>query len=180
MVTKVTIAKEKFATKQQMFGMWIARIQLTEKNGMVEALEQSFDHEPIEDDYAVMQQQWIAINKSLLLSQVEEYDKSEKVNGFFINGTQAWLDKATRVGLANSIAIEKAAHITQTILYLNGRALIIDIEKAQQMLSLLELYALDCYRMTETHKININAATTIDELNYDYTTGYPEQLQFEI
>ena len=53
-------------------------------------------------------------------------------------------------------------------------------EKAQQMLSLLELYALDCYRMTETHKININAVTTIDELNYDYTTGYPEQLQFEI
>ena len=70
-----TIAKEKFATKQQMFGMWIARIQLTEKNGIVEALEQSFDHEPIEDDYAVMQQQWITINKSLLLSQVEEYDK---------------------------------------------------------------------------------------------------------
>lgn len=180
MATKVTIAKEEFATKKQMFGMWIARVKLNEQEDSIIALEQSFDHEPTDEDYINMTNQWITLNKSLLLHEVTEYDKSSHVNGFYLNGTQAWLDKATRVGLANSIAIEKAAHLTQTVLYLNGHALIIDIEKAQQMLSLLELYALDCYRQTETHKININAITNINELNYDYTTGYPEQLQFEI
>ena len=160
--------------------MWIARVKLDEQEDSIIALEQSFDHEPTDEDYTHMQQQWIALNKSLLLHEVTEYDKSSHVNGFYLNGIQAWLDKATRVGLANSIAIEKAAHLTQTVLYLNGHALTVEIEKAQQMLSLLELYALDCYRQTETHKININAITTIEELDYDYKTGYPEQLHFEI
>lgn len=119
--------------------------------------------------------------KRVKLSEVGRYDNSDQVNGFYIGDTHAWLDKATRVGLANSIAIEKAADKTETTLYLDGVALTIGIEQAQQMLAALELYALDCYRKTEEHKSTINALTTIEEAeNYDCTQGYPEQLRFEL
>jgi hypothetical protein len=103
------------------------------------------------------------------------------VNGFYLAGQHAWLDKATRVGLSNSVAIEKAAGKTETTLYLNGTALTIGIEQAQQMLAALELYALDCYRKTEEHKMTINALSVIEEVeNYDCTQGYPEQLRLEV
>jgi hypothetical protein len=119
--------------------------------------------------------------KRVKLPEVDRYDHSEQVNGFYLGDTHAWLDKATRVGLANSIAIEKAAGKTETTLYLNGVALTIGIEQAQQMLSALELYALDCYRKTEEHKMTINAMSVIEEVErYDVTQGYPEQLRLEL
>ena len=124
---------------------------------------------------------YLALCKRVRIAEVERYDKSEQVNGFYLAGQHCWLDKATRVGLANSIAIEKAAGKTETTLYLNGVALTIGIEQAQQMLAALELYALDCYRKTEEHKATINALNTIEEVeNYDCTQGYPEQLHLEV
>jgi hypothetical protein len=66
-------------------------------------------------------------------------------------------------------------------LYLNGIALTIGIEQAQQMLAALELYALDCYRKTEEHKATINALSVIEDVEkYDVTLGYPEQLRLEV
>jgi len=49
------------------------------------------------------------------------------------------------------------------------------------MLSSLEIYALECYNQTATHKAAVEALTTAEEINnYDYTTGYPEKLTFSI
>jgi hypothetical protein len=47
------------------------------------------------------------------------------------------------------------------------------------MLVLLEIYASEALNTTERHKIAINALQTIEDVEaYDYTTGYPEKLQF--
>ena len=41
--------------------------------------------------------------------QVQGYDNSNKVNCFYLGEQPMWFDKATRVGLVNSLNIEKAA-----------------------------------------------------------------------
>lgn len=148
---------------------------------MYVVLSHTYDHYPTQEDKEKLYADYLALCKKVRITEVNRYDKSEQVNGFYLGEQHAWLDKATRVGLANSIAIEKASGKTETTLYLNGVALTIDIEQAQQMLAALELYALDCYRNTEGHKATINTLTTIGEAeSYDYTQGYPEQLKFEI
>ena len=137
-------------------------------------LSHIYDHEPTQEDKDKLYSSYLALCKKVKIEEVERYDKTDEVNGFYIGEQFAWLDKATRVGLANSIAIEKAAGKTETTLYLNGTALTIEISKAQEMLAAIELYALECYRKTEEHKSLINALADIESVeNYDYTQGYP-------
>lgn len=148
---------------------------------MYVVLSHTYDHYPTQEDKDKLYADYLALCKKVKVAEVERYDKSEQVNGLYLAGQHCWLDKATRVGLANSIAIEKSAGKTETTLYLNGTALTIGIEKAQQMLAALELYALDCYRVTEQHKIAIAGLTAIEEAeNYDCTQGYPEKIHFSL
>lgn len=77
----------------------------------------------------------------------------------------------------NSTQIEKASGKENTTLWFNGKSYVIPCDTAIQMLSALELYALDCYNVTAQHKANVEALTTKEEVEeYDYTTGYPEKL----
>ena len=47
------------------------------------------------------------------------------------------------------------------------------------ILTKLELYAIDCYNVTEQHKARVSELTDIEAvLAYDYTTGYPDKLSF--
>lgn len=111
----------------------------------------------------------------------KDYDKSEGVNSFELNGKLVWLDKATRVGLMNSLKIEQSVGRSETELWLAGEAYTMSIEKAVQLLEMLEIYAKDCYNMTERHIANINALTDSNRVhNYNYTTGYPERLRIKV
>ena len=92
-----------------------------------------------------------------------------------------WLDKATRVGLANSISIERAAGKETTTLWFDAVQYEIPIDAALQMLSALELYALDCYNITQAHIATVRLLDNVETLSaYDYTAGYPERLIFNI
>lgn len=163
----------------QYYHLHINPQEITEDDYKV--LSHTYNHYPTQDDKDKLYADYLALCKRVKSVEIVRYDSSADVNAFFLNGTEAWLDKATRVGLANSIAIEKAAGKADTTLYLNGVALTINVDKAQEMLATLELYALDCYRKTEEHKAAINVATTIEEVeSYDYTQGYPEKLNFEV
>jgi hypothetical protein len=47
------------------------------------------------------------------------------------------------------------------------------------MLFAIEVYASSCYDMTQYHLAQVNELEDINEIeNYDYTTGYPEKLNF--
>ena len=119
--------------------------------------------------------------KKNILKKIDEYDKSANVNSFLLNGVKVWLDKNTRVGLQNSITIEKEAGKTETTLWFNGIKLVIGCTPALQMLSVLELYALNCYNKTAEHKNNVQNLTTLEEvLSYDYTQGYPDKPVFNV
>lgn len=119
--------------------------------------------------------------KKEIIRKIDEYDTSVNVNSFKLNGVDVWLSKDTRVGLMNSISIEKAARKEQSVLWFNSICVTVNCDSAIQMLSALELYALDCYNKTAEHKVNVQNLSSIEEVhNYDYTQGYPSKLEFTI
>ena len=119
--------------------------------------------------------------KEMLLAEIDAYDTSSAVNGFMLNGLLVWLDKATRVGLMNSTTIAKAAGQQTTTLWLGGLKLLVDCDKAIQLLSALEMYALECFNVTASHKQAVSELTTIEEVDaYDYNAGYPKMLEMSV
>lgn len=119
--------------------------------------------------------------KKAMLAYIEKYDASTAVNSFLLNGMQVWLDKATRVGLMNSTTIAKSMGQKTTTLWLGSYQLEVDCDKAIQLLSALEMYALECFNVTAAHKKVVSELDNIEGvLTYDYKSGYPEKLKMEV
>lgn len=112
-------------------------------------------------------------------TEIEEYDKSEEVNLFYIGEAPMWLDKETRTGLKLRFEAEIAIGKTDTALWADGVQYPLPLETAVQMLYALEVYASACYDNTQAHLAAIEALTTPEEVEaYDHTSGYPEKLKF--
>lgn len=119
--------------------------------------------------------------KQDVLNQIIEYDKSNNVNCFYINEIPAWIDRDTRVSLMNSTTILKNANQETTTLWLNGMPFVVNCDLLIQLLGSLEVYALNCYNITEQHKSNVNKLDTIDDVKaYDFTLNYPDKLIIEL
>lgn len=117
--------------------------------------------------------------KAVRRVQIQCFDQSEKVNRFILNSCEMWLDKATRVGLINSITIEKNAGRNATTLWCGCLKFVLDINKALEILSQLELYALECYNVTASHLASIDQTDSLEELKeFDFQSGYPQVLDF--
>ena len=144
-----------------------------------------YNEQEVLREYEAWKQKWaekaLTIAKRAKIAEIAAYDTSDKVNGFMLNGLLVWLDKATRVGLMNSTTIAKAAGQQTTTLWLKGIKLVVDCDKAIQLLSALEMYALECFNVTASHKATVNELTTIEEVEvYDYKTGYPKMLEMSV
>lgn len=119
--------------------------------------------------------------KKAKLAYIEKYDASSSVNAFELNGMEVWLDKATRVGLMNSTTIAKSMGQEKTTLWLGSYQLEVDCDKAIQLLSALEMYALECFNVTAAHKKAVMELDNIEGvLTYDYKSGYPDKLKMEV
>ena len=117
--------------------------------------------------------------KATVLKEIEQHDTSSAVNSFTLGGKEMWLPKETRVGLVNSVTIEKNAGKETTTLWFDGAKYELPVDTALQMLSALELYALECYNVTAAHKAAISALESVEDIvAYDYTENYPEKLNF--
>lgn len=139
-------------------------------------------YELVEIDFGVKEKPTeLEVAKRNAIKAIDTYDVSMDVNSFFLNGLQVWLDKSTRVGLMNSLNIEKTAGKETSTLWFGNIKLDINTEAAIQMLSALELYALKCYNKTAEHKVNIKNMTSVEDItNYNFTEGYPDKLNFSI
>ena len=119
--------------------------------------------------------------KEMLTREITAHDTSSSVNGFKLNGLTVWLDKDTRMGLMNSTTIAKNMGQETTTVWFGGISLTIPCDTAIQMLSALEMYALECFNVTAGHKAAVAAMTSIDDvIGYDYTQGYPTQLEINV
>ena len=139
-------------------------------------------YELVEIDFGVIPKPTeLEVEKKKAIKAIDDYDVSADVNSFFLNGLQVWLDKATRVGLMNSLNIEKTAGKETSTLWFGNIKLNVNTDAAIQMLSSLELYALACYNKTAEHKVNIENMTSVEDVkNYDFTEGYPDKLNFNV
>lgn len=119
------------------------------------------------------------VAKEELLEQIDTYDTSPAVNSFTLGGKEMWLPKETRVGLVNSITIEKAAGKETTVLWFDGEKYELPVDTALQMLSALELYALECYNVTAAHKALVLTLSDVSEIiAFNIEEGYPTKLNF--
>ena len=123
----------------------------------------------------------LSASKTSMLAEITAYDSSSSVNSFLLNGMEVWLDKVTRMGLMNSTTIAKNMGQEKTTLWLGSYQLEVDCDKAIQLLSALEIYALECFNVTAAHKKAVSELDNIEGvLTYDYKSGYPEKLKMEV
>ena len=68
---------------------------------------------------------------------------------------------------------------TDTVLWYDATKYIIPISDALSMLNEIEMYALNCYNVTQSHIAAVRSLQTIKEVeNYNFKVGYPEKLNF--
>lgn len=189
---KTFIPEGDFSEKYEHGGMMVRHLAavLDEKMGAYECYECTvpigeYDEDEIQKAFVEFSAKMDALKleqaKADKITEIAAYDTSSSVNGFILNGLLVWLDKATRVGLMNSTTITKAAGQKTTTLWLKGIKLVVDCDKAIQLLSALEMYALECFNVTASHKAAVSELTTIEEvIAYDYRTGYPKMLAMSV
>lgn len=114
-----------------------------------------------------------------LMNELVEYDSSDAVNQFSINGIKLWLDSNMRDKVRENLASCDAECITETTLRIDGMAFPVTVETGWAMYNAVLSYARKCWNNTETHREAIKNLTTKEEImGYDYKTGYPEKLNF--
>lgn len=119
--------------------------------------------------------------KNILLSLQKEYDNSSEVNSFYINGKRIWFDKATRVGIVNAINLQKELGNNTYTIWFNNISIKLDINRALNILAMIENYASICYNVTQKHINEIKKLSSIEEcLNYDITANYPTTLNITL
>ena len=189
---KTFIPQGDFREKYEHGGMMVRHLAavLDEKMGAYECYECTvpigeYDEGEIQKAFAEFSVKMDALKlkqaKVDKIAEITAYDTSSSVNGFVLNGLLVWLDKATRVGLMNSTTIAKSAGQQTTTLWLGGIKLVVDCDKAIQLLSALEMYALECFNVTASHKAAVGELTTIEEVEaYDYKAGYPKMLEMSV
>ena len=189
---KTFVPKGQYKEKEEREGVCIVHLDgvLNEEMDAYECVECSmpvseYSETAVNEAYAAWKaataNRGLARAKREVLKQIEAYDTSSAVNGFVLNGAVVWLDKATRVGLMNSTTIAKAMGQATTTLWLGDTKLEVGCDMAIQLLSALEMYALECFNVTAAHKKAVAELTDIGEvLSYDYTNGYPEKLMMNV
>lgn len=111
---------------------------------------------------------------------IEDYNESENVNSFTLDGESLWLDAATRQQLRTSINAYIALGRNSVTKWFEGKHYTYTCERWIQMLDTLEVYASEALNVTEAHKALVSAMTDIEEVNaFDITAGYPEKVVFE-
>jgi hypothetical protein len=114
-----------------------------------------------------------------LLYKIQSYDKSDKVEGFYIGDKLVWFDREERASLQRRIDIEKKNGINTTTFWYNNTPFMLGVDQASHILDAVELYAIKCCDNTRNHVVNIHKLNSVEELeNYNYTIGYPEMLRF--
>ena len=130
-------------------------------------------------------QQLLERAKNSKVAEIEAYDQSDEVNGFdIVVGGQtmaAWLTPDKRSDYKNSLDSAELLGMTEVHPVFNGVALTIPTQTAKMALAKIQIYANQCYGVTEKHKAAINALETVEEVEaYDFKRFYPERLIFNV
>ena len=115
------------------------------------------------------------------IEEIERYDQSEAVNSFIIGNLSMWLTVSERQQIATQISSNEAIGRETMTRGFEGQEFTFPVSTWRQMLIALEVYAGDALNVTEAHKAAVNALNNVDDVDiYDYMTGYPEKLHFNV
>lgn len=121
----------------------------------------------------------LEVAKQAVSEAILAHDSSAAVNEFTLNDTHMWLDKATRSGLKLRLEAEQSAGKEETTLWYDATAVTLPVSTAIVMLNRLEIYASECYDVTQGHLAAIASLESVEDvLGYDVEAGYPEKLNF--
>lgn len=182
----VNLPKEKWTEKATVNGLNVVRVKTSETtdekgNTLYVGVEKVVDHKPTKKDVEELAAEYLASRKDAKKAEVCDYAKSNSVKVFELNGVRGWLDSEARVSIRAAVADKAAAGRESVTIYLAGVGVTMTPAKAEEVLAAVEVYASDCYDVTETHKAAVDALTTAEEVEaYDYAAGYPEPLQFTV
>lgn len=183
---KVKMQKSAWAAQAPTAGGYYIRVLPVEKadesgNVIVVSVEDKIDHKPSKKDFSDLEARWLSGNKRWKKREVEDYAKSGAVKVFAINGVSGWLDSEARVSIRRSVADKAAQGRESVTVYISDAGFTMTPAKAEEILAAVEVYASDCFDVTENHKAAVDALDNVDAVEaYDYANGYPQPLQFEL
>ena len=113
------------------------------------------------------------------LAEISAYDRSAAVNSITLGGTEMWLSFEERARIRQSIDAYRNEGRTEMTKWFGGKAFTFPLDAWQTMLDKLSVYASEALNVTERHKAEVSALTSIEAVEgYDYKSGYPEKLSF--
>ena len=119
--------------------------------------------------------------KKRLTKRINAYDKSDKVNQFYINGVGLWLSREERQTILRRCDAEEHKGLETVTLHKDGMSFDLPIALCRSMVLDVEFYASRCWDNTQVHKEEAKKLTTKAECEaYDYRVGYPEKCRFEV
>lgn len=194
------IPADKFKKKYELGGITIYHIgeTLDEKSDAYKCWEctvptTTFSEDLVKTEFEAfgkeMQAFALQIAKQLKIAEIDAYDKSSSVNGFYLNGMLIpWskddpsspnVDK--RMGLRQNIADKVALGEENISIWMKGMSFTMPCAQAEMLMRSIENYAYECFNVTAAHKKAVSELTTIEEVEkYDITAGYPAQLKMEV
>lgn len=127
----------------------------------------------------------LAQAKRQKIAELEAYDDSYAVNGFDVvtsgHTITDWLTPEQRANYKNSLDSAELLGMNTVHPVINGMTFELQVATAKIYLAQIQIYADQCYGVTEQHKAAVNALETVEEVEeYDFKTGYPERLVFEV
>lgn len=124
------------------------------------------------------------------LMEIEDYDMSDSVNSFTVQLTHegavvqeiaTWIDRETRADYKNSLDAAELLGRTEVTPVFNGVPLTLPVSLAKMALAQIQIYANQCYNVTEQHKAAVTQLQTLQEVeDFDIEADYPEKLVFEL
>lgn len=173
---------------RKMFGKWIVSV-CPRKSNMFDNLyivgQTSVDEYPDENTIQEIEAEYQSLRIRLAINQkkceINRYNTSDNVDGFYLNGKKHWLTLDER----KAAELSTKAHITlgheTTEQCLGGVFYTIPCESLIYMLAELEIYALECLNHAKRQIAEVSGMTDIEAVEkYDVTAGYPEMLRFEL
>ena len=131
-------------------------------------------------DIEPSQEELLAAAKVEKIAEIKEYDNSDAVNSFKLNGFSVWINREDRIGTRRAIELDIANGLTESEIWLNGFRLVVNSQLALRLLDAVGHYAYSAYNVTQSHIFAVKNLTSINEVEkYDYTKGYPQKLDLK-
>jgi len=151
-----------------------------QEDGNIICIEDIIDHIPTDEDKTELYAAYLNLCKKVAKANISAYAASENVAQFEVKGHKDWFSDTTRNSIKASVTCEKNAGRSTTKIYIGGTEIEMACDDALTLIDRLELYAKDCFVVTEQHKTTVEDMSVIEDVEqYDYTQGYPAKVVIE-